>query len=42
MALVAQDVLSRLRRDLFAKINFLSLSYHDTHESGVTMSRTCC
>lgn len=39
MALVAQDVLSRLRQELFEKINRLSLSYHDRHESGVTMSR---
>jgi ATP-binding cassette, subfamily B, multidrug efflux pump len=39
MALVAQDVLNRIRGALFEKINFLSLSYHDRHESGVTMSR---
>ncbi len=39
MALVAQDVLNRIRGALFAKINHLSLSYHDRHESGVTMSR---
>lgn len=39
MALVAQDVLNRIRGELFAKINQLSLSYHDRHESGVTMSR---
>src|SRR5439155_8160075 len=39
MALVAQDVLNRIRGELFEKINRLSLSYHDRHESGVTMSR---
>jgi ABC-type multidrug transport system fused ATPase/permease subunit len=39
MALVAQDVLNRIRAALFEKINRLSLSYHDRHESGVTMSR---
>ena len=39
MALIAQDVLNRMRGDLFRKINELSLSYHDRHESGVTMSR---
>jgi ATP-binding cassette, subfamily B, multidrug efflux pump len=39
MALATQDVLQKIRSDLFKKINFLSLSYHDRHESGVTMSR---
>lgn len=39
MALVAQEVLSQLRDELFAKVNDLSMSYHDQHESGVTMSR---
>lgn len=39
MAVVAQDVLNRIRGELFVKINKLSLSYHDRHESGVTMSR---
>jgi ABC-type multidrug transport system fused ATPase/permease subunit len=39
MAIVAQDVMNRMRSDLFSKINRLSLSYHDRHESGVTMSR---
>ena len=39
MAYVAQQVLSKMRGDLFRKINRLSLNYHDTHESGVTMSR---
>lgn len=39
MALVTQDVLTRIRAALFEKINRLSLSYHDRHESGVTMSR---
>jgi ABC-type multidrug transport system fused ATPase/permease subunit len=39
MALVAQDVLNRIRGELFDKIQRLSLSYHDRHESGITMSR---
>jgi len=39
MALATQDVLNRIRGDLFEKLNKLSLSYHDTHETGVTMSR---
>lgn len=39
MASVAQSVLSKLRGDLFRKINHLSLGFHDRHESGVTMSR---
>ena len=39
MALVTQNVLNRIRSELFEKINRLSLSYHDRHESGVTMSR---
>ncbi|MEA2642433.1 MAG: ATP-binding cassette, subfamily multidrug efflux pump [Chloroflexota bacterium] len=39
MTMVAQDVLNRIRTELFEKINHLSLSYHDQHESGVTMSR---
>lgn len=39
MAVVAQNVLSRMRGDLFRKINELPLGYHDRHESGVTMSR---
>jgi ABC-type multidrug transport system fused ATPase/permease subunit len=39
MALVAQDVLNKIRAALFEKINRVSLSYHDRHESGVTMSR---
>lgn len=39
MALVTQEVLNRIRAGLFEKINHLSLSYHDRHESGVTMSR---
>src|SRR2546427_2906414 len=39
MAQVAQNGLNKMRDDLFRKINELSLSYHDTHESGVTMSR---
>src|SRR5438105_3775353 len=39
MALITQDVLNKIRSELFEKINRLSLSYHDRHESGVTMSR---
>lgn len=39
MAKVAQSVLSDMRGQLFRKINALSLSYHDRHEAGVTMSR---
>jgi ABC-type multidrug transport system fused ATPase/permease subunit len=39
MALVAQQVLSKLRAELFEKINRLPLGFHDRHESGVTMSR---
>ena len=39
MASVAQSVLSKMRGDLFRKINYLSLGFHDRHESGVTMSR---
>ncbi len=39
MTMVAQDVLNRMRMELFEKINRLSLSYHDRHETGVTMSR---
>ncbi|MSQ23778.1 MAG: ABC transporter ATP-binding protein [Chloroflexi bacterium] len=38
-ALVAQAVLNRMRGQLFDKVTQLSLSYHDRHESGVTMSR---
>lgn len=39
MAVVAQSVLNRMRSQIFEKINRVSLSYHDRHESGVTMSR---
>jgi ATP-binding cassette, subfamily B, multidrug efflux pump len=39
MALITQDTLNQIRSELFQKINRLSLSYHDRHESGVTMSR---
>jgi ATP-binding cassette, subfamily B, multidrug efflux pump len=39
MALVAQAALNKMRSELFEKINRVSLSYHDTHESGVTLSR---
>nr|HMN62013.1 ABC transporter ATP-binding protein [Anaerolinea sp.] len=36
---VGQRVLSSLRSQLFRQINRLSLSYHDTHIVGVTVSR---
>ncbi len=39
MAYVTQQVLNKMRAELFVKINRLPLSYHDRHESGVTMSR---
>ncbi len=39
MAFVTQQVLNKMRGELFAKINRLPLAYHDTHNSGVTMSR---
>jgi ATP-binding cassette, subfamily B, multidrug efflux pump len=39
MAYVTQHILSRMRAELLVKINRLPLSYHDTHESGVTLSR---
>ncbi|MEK7217083.1 MAG: ABC transporter ATP-binding protein, partial [Chloroflexota bacterium] len=39
MAYVAQHVLTKMRGELFAKLNRLPLAYHDRHESGVTMSR---
>jgi ABC-type multidrug transport system fused ATPase/permease subunit len=39
MAFVTQHVLSRMRAELLVKINRLSLSYHDRHESGITLSR---
>jgi ABC-type multidrug transport system fused ATPase/permease subunit len=39
MAMVAQSALNKMRSQLFEKVNRLSLSYHDQHESGVTLSR---
>jgi len=39
MAVVAYNVLNRMRAEIFEKINRLSLSYHDRHETGVTLSR---
>src|SRR3954467_6674534 len=39
MAYVTQHVLSKMRSELLAKINRLPLTYHDTHESGITLSR---
>ena len=36
---VSQRVLANLRRDLFHHLQRLSLSYHDTHIVGVTVSR---
>ena len=39
MARITQRVLNQMRHELFVKINRLPLSYHDRHESGVTMSR---
>jgi len=39
MAAVTQRVLTQIRSQLFQKINHLPLSYHDRHQSGVTMSR---
>lgn len=36
---VGQRVLSNLRSELFRRLNALSLSYHDTHIVGVTVSR---
>ena len=39
LARVGQRVLSNLRAQLFRHLNQLSLSYHDTHIVGVTVSR---
>ncbi len=39
LARVGQRVLSTLRADLFRHLQALSLSYHDTHIVGVTVSR---
>lgn len=39
MAAVTQRILTRIRSQLFHKINHLPLSYHDRHPAGVTMSR---
>jgi len=39
MAAVTHHVLHRIRSQLFRKISHLPLSYHDRHQSGVTLSR---
>jgi ABC-type multidrug transport system fused ATPase/permease subunit len=39
LSLVAQRMLANIRRDLFYHLQELSLSYHDTHIVGVTVSR---
>ena len=39
LSLVGQRMLANLRRDLFEHLQALSLSYHDTHIVGVTVSR---
>ncbi len=39
MGWIGQEVLARLRREIFAKIQRLSLSYFDRHEAGDLMSR---
>ncbi len=39
MVRVAQDTTAKLRRDLFAHLSGLKLSYFDTHNSGDLMSR---
>jgi ABC-type multidrug transport system fused ATPase/permease subunit len=36
---IGQRVLATIRGDLFRKIQLLSLSYHDRHKTGVTISR---
>lgn len=36
---VGQNVLSKIREDLFRKLQKLSMSYHDNHIVGVTVSR---
>jgi ABC-type multidrug transport system fused ATPase/permease subunit len=39
LSLVGQRMLANIRRDLFRHLQKLSLSYHDTHIVGVTVSR---
>ncbi|MBP7686466.1 MAG: ABC transporter ATP-binding protein [Thermoflexales bacterium] len=39
LSLVGQRMLANIRRDLFDHLQRLSLSYHDTHIVGVTVSR---
>ena len=39
LSLVGQRMLANIRRDLFDHLQKLSLSYHDTHIVGVTVSR---
>jgi len=39
LSLVGQRMLANIRRDLFQHLQELSLSYHDTHIVGVTVSR---
>ena len=39
LSLVGQGMLANMRRDLFCHLQELSLSYHDTHIVGVTVSR---
>ncbi len=39
LSLVGQRMLANIRRDLFDHLQELSLSYHDTHIVGVTVSR---
>ena len=39
MGWIGQEVLARLRREIFAKTQSLSLSYFDRHEAGDLMSR---
>ncbi len=39
LSLVGQHMLANIRRDLFNHLQKLSLSYHDTHIVGVTVSR---
>lgn len=38
MAIITQDMLNRLRKDMFAKMQYLPIRYFDTHKSGDIMS----
>jgi ATP-binding cassette subfamily B multidrug efflux pump len=38
-SLIGQNILATMRGQLFRHLQKLGLNYHDTHESGVTMSR---